>query len=191
MKKWLATLTDSSPHPSLRMILISINWSPLDSIIPVLHTVEKHMVHADLDMRNQCHTPQESRTRPDDERAPIIIDAARNVVAHVKNIMDKYPCKEHPRMRLDDILSESGVTHDQYADALSRTGTRKIIMKRETRLQCRINPYNPYILEIWKANMDIQFVENAISAVMYVCSYMMKAEKGMGDLLKRVCRGGT
>ena len=36
--------------------------------------------------------------------------------------------------------------------------------------------------------MDIQYIVDAISAVMYVCSYMMKAEKGMGDLLKRVCK---
>ena len=36
--------------------------------------------------------------------------------------------------------------------------------------------------------MDIQFIENAISTVMYVCNYMMKVEKGMGELLKWVCK---
>ena len=40
---------------------------------------------------------------------------------------------------------------------------------------------------MWKANIDIQFIENAISTVIYVCSYMMKVEKGMGELLKEVC----
>ena len=34
--------------------------------------------------------------------------------------------------------------------------------------------------------MDIQFIKNAMSAIMYACSYMMKAEKGMGELLKQV-----
>ena len=40
------------------------------------------------------------------------------------------------------------------------------------------------VLCMWKANMNIQFIENAMSAVMYACSYMMKAGKGMGELLK-------
>ena len=34
--------------------------------------------------------------------------------------------------------------------------------------------------------MDIQFLQNAHSAVLYMFSYMMKKEKGMGELLKRV-----
>ena len=41
---------------------------------------------------------------------------------------------------------------------------------------------------MWKAHVDIQFIKTAKSAVMYVCSYMMKAKKGMGELLKQVCK---
>ena len=45
-------------------------------------------------------------------------------------------------------------------------------------------------IENIERNMDIQYITDAISAVMFMCSYMMKAEKGMGDLLKRVCKEG-
>ena len=38
----------------------------------------------------------------------------------------------------------------------------------------------------WQANMDIQFVLNAYACVMYVASYIMKTERSMGELLKRV-----
>ena len=38
----------------------------------------------------------------------------------------------------------------------------------------------------WQANMDIQYVLNAYACVMYVASYIMKTEKAMGELLKRV-----
>ena len=38
----------------------------------------------------------------------------------------------------------------------------------------------------WQANMDIQHVLNAYACVMYVASYIMKTEKAMGELLKRV-----
>ena len=37
----------------------------------------------------------------------------------------------------------------------------KIIFKHETNTS-HINPYNATILHMWKANMDIQFIKNAI-----------------------------
>ena len=36
------------------------------------------------------------------------------------------------------------------------------------------------------ANIDIQFVLDAYACVMYVASYIMKTERAMGELLKRV-----
>ena len=37
-------------------------------------------------------------------------------------------------------------------------------------------------------NMDLQPVVDDIGAVMYVCSYMTKGEKAMGETLKRVSK---
>ena len=34
--------------------------------------------------------------------------------------------------------------------------------------------------------MDLQYVINEITTVKYVCRYMTKGEKGMGETLKRV-----
>ena len=36
--------------------------------------------------------------------------------------------------------------------------------------------------------MDLQYVINEIATVKYVCSYMMKGEKGMGETLRRVAK---
>ena len=126
---------------------------------------------------------------PDDERAKYILEKSRVVLRKLRDVMAKYPEKDFPDMHVDEMLRKSGLNVTTYADALKHAyKTTTIVLQRLTHQECRTNPYNKYILEIWKANMDIQFVENAISAVMYVCSYMMKAEKGMGDLLKRVCK---
>ena len=38
----------------------------------------------------------------------------------------------------------------------------------------------------WQANMEIQFVLNAYACIMCVASYIMKTERSMGELLKRV-----
>ena len=37
-------------------------------------------------------------------------------------------------------------------------------------------------------NMDIQYVINAYACVMYIASYVLKAEKGMGELLKQAAK---
>ena len=37
-------------------------------------------------------------------------------------------------------------------------------------------------------NIDLQPVADDVRAVMYVCSYMTKGEKAMGEMLKRVSK---
>ena len=41
---------------------------------------------------------------------------------------------------------------------------------------------------MWRGNVDLQYVINEIATVKYVCSYMTKGEKGMGETLKRVAK---
>ena len=51
-----------------------------------------------------------------------------------------------------------------------------------------INVCNQNILVLWRGNVDLQYVTNEIATVKYVCSYMTKGEKGMGETLKRVAK---
>ena len=51
-----------------------------------------------------------------------------------------------------------------------------------------INACNLEVLHLWGSNIDLQYVLNEIAAVMYVCSYMTKGEKAMGETLKRVAK---
>ena len=44
--------------------------------------------------------------------------------------------------------------------------------------EVRVNDYNPLLLLLWKANMDIQFVsESSLALAYYVSSYVTKPEK--------------
>ena len=65
------------------------------------------------------------------------------------------------------------------------TNGNVVVLKREPS-ECFINNYNPSVMLAWQANMDIQFVQNAYTCIMYVASYIMKTERSMGELLKRV-----
>ena len=62
-----------------------------------------------------------------------------------------------------------------------------MILKRKPSEQS-VNYYSPAMLKAWEANMDIQYVVNAYACVMYIASYVLKAEKGMGELLKQAAR---
>ena len=70
---------------------------------------------------------------------------------------------------------------------LNKKKSDRIIMKRKPSEKC-VNNYNPTLLKLWKANMDIQLVSNPYSCVMYISSYIRKAEKVLGDLLKTVSK---
>ena len=44
--------------------------------------------------------------------------------------------------------------------------------------EVRVNDYNPLLLMLWKANLDIQFVaESSLALAHYVSGYVTKAEK--------------
>ena len=78
------------------------------------------------------------------------------------------------------------VTLDNYTKALSISKCgQSVILKRQP---CEQNCYSPAILKAWQANMDIQYMINAYACVMYIASYVLKAEKGMGELLKQAAK---
>ena len=62
-----------------------------------------------------------------------------------------------------------------------------IILKRNPQ-DVFINACNQDILSLWRGNVDLQYVINEIATVKYVCSYMTKGKKGMGETLKRLAK---
>ena len=89
---------------------------------------------------------------------------------------------------LQEVLDRAHVTLQDYTKSLSISKCgRSVILKRKPSEQS-VNYYSPAVLKAWEANMDIQYVINAYACVMYIASYVLKAEKGMGELLKQAAR---
>jgi len=65
-----------------------------------------------------------------------------------------------------------------------------VVLRREID-EVWINQYNRPLLKCWNANMDIQYVVNAYACVVYIISYISKAEKEMGLLLGNAHREAT
>ena len=86
---------------------------------------------------------------------------------------------------LQEVLNRAHVTLHDYTKSLSISKCgRSVILKRKP-LEQSVNYYSPAVLKAWEANMDIQYVVSAYACVMYIASYVLKAEKGMGELLKQ------
>ena len=51
-----------------------------------------------------------------------------------------------------------------------------------------MNACNQDVLHLWRGNIDLKYVEDEYSTIMYVCSYMMKSEKTMMETMKRVAK---
>ena len=114
------------------------------------------------------------------------IDFALKTLSSVKEVLQSTDLPTH--VSLDYILHIAHVTLDDYTKALSisRSG-QSIILKRHPS-ERYVNYYSPSILKAWKANIDIQYVINAYACVMYIASYVLKAEKGMGELLRQAAK---
>ena len=87
-----------------------------------------------------------------------------------------------------DLLSKADVSEQAYIDSLKVGSRGKTVILKRNPSDVLTNGCNINILKLWKGNIDFQFVVDEYSTVMYVCGYMMKSEKALGEQLKRVAK---
>ena len=91
-------------------------------------------------------------------------------------------------LSLDDILIHLNIDGKKYEEALAMSERGKqVILKRKPK-ECFINNYNKRFLDVYQANMDIQFCMDSYAVVTYVCDYWSKDETGMTDFLKQALK---
>ena len=134
--------------------------------------------------RPPCPKTIIARNRSDD----LHVDIDEKVRQHIMEIVHERISKEDGSC-LKDILESENIPEDMYVDCLRLSGQRgtTIILKRDID-DTRTNNCNLDCLNLWNANMDIQYVADAYACIMYVLSYVMKCERGMSEILKRVAK---
>ena len=86
------------------------------------------------------------------------------------------------------MLEIIGVDLDDYINALQIFMKGTTVILKHNIQDAFINGLKSDILALWGGNMDLQMVIDEVAAVMYVCSFMTKAEKAMGETLKRAAK---
>ena len=85
-----------------------------------------------------------------------------------------------------EFLFELQMDEQAYKLALRTSISRTTFMFRRKPADIMLNAYNEPILQMWQANMDVQPITDPYQTAMYVASYIMKTQKGMSNLLRKV-----
>ena len=87
-----------------------------------------------------------------------------------------------------EFLQDINLHVDTYMEALQISHRGPNIILKQNPQDVFINACNQDILSLWRGNVDLQYVINEIATVKYVCTYMTKGERGMGETLKKVAK---
>ena len=113
-----------------------------------------------------------------------MVKGASEILTKVHDCIDNSP----NILPLVNILDALGITEDTYISALKLSHRGQSIVLHCDPADVYTNGCNHDVLHLWGANTDFQFVLDEYNTVMYICSYMMKCEKAMGEVLKNVAR---
>lgn len=126
--------------------------------------------------------PEESYDQLE-ERAKLQKSEAKNILL---SIWDKLQSEEFDSDTTpSEILASVNISQEIYEKAMQLMSSKQSVVLKRNPNELWIIHYNPFLLECWNANMDIQFVLDPFSCIVYVVSYISKAEREMGMLLKQ------
>ena len=96
--------------------------------------------------------------------------------------------KERHFASFEEVLEAANISHDELENNLATCTNRQTIYFKRRIEEQWINSYNPHLIRAWNGNMDIKYVMDPYSCVMYIVSYISKSEREMGDLLRNAQR---
>ncbi|KAG2193591.1 hypothetical protein INT47_007394 [Mucor saturninus] len=90
--------------------------------------------------------------------------------------------KEHSTMNFDEFLAEINMNLDDYLKAIQASiSSSKVMLKRNVN-EILINNYNPLILKMHRANIDLQFILGAYACCIHIVNYINKSNKTKNNL---------
>lgn len=125
-----------------------------------------------------------STTIPDESKFPNM----HNLVKKLQSHSHRRYCQRRGKCRFNFPYKPCEKTCLLSAVELGLNKKKKFYETKRTSSDTMINPYNPIILQHWKANMDIRMVGGPFGIACYNCNYICKSEpdtlkSALSDLL--------
>ena len=103
---------------------------------------------------------------------------------NVMKELDKISKDKDNSLTFEEFLKHINMNEQEYIKMIrAELKKAKVFLKRAPN-EIRINAYNPVIMSLHRANMDIQFILDPYACSMYVVDYISKSENGMSKLLR-------
>ncbi len=98
--------------------------------------------------------------------------------------LDKISKDKDTLLTFEEFLEHVNMNEKEYIKMIrAELKKAKVLLKRAPN-EIRINAYNPMIMSLHRANMDIQFILDPYACLMYCVDYISKSENGMSKLLR-------
>ena len=160
--------------------------------IKLMNSLQKH-THSDYCHKNKscCFgfpNPPATKTLiswPPLDDHDKMIENAKSLLQTVQNTLTTANIQNKST---EQFLQDMNIDVETYMDALQISQRGPNVILKQKPQDVFINACNNDILSLWRGNVDLQYVINEIATVKYVCSYMTKGEKGMGETLKKVAK---
>ena len=108
--------------------------------------------------------------------------------AKLKPVRDLLMDEKASFQDLSDLLEACKMTVKEYRKYVNDLTSGMVVHMKRGPQDCWVNGYNPDLLRAWNANMDIQYVLDDYACIMYMMSYLTKAEHEMTEFLKTVIK---
>ena len=136
-------------------------------------------------------------TPPDEDDNENTVQQWREYYQKIRNYLLRQTFQESPgvvseetkkfrTLSFDEFLYELGLSEKQYMDGLKmmvKSRGNQVLVKRDCK-DVFCNNYNPKLLLLHRANLDVSPITNEYACAAYVLGYLTKAEAGLSKLLK-------
>ncbi|CAH2100599.1 unnamed protein product [Euphydryas editha] len=88
---------------------------------------------------------------------------------------------------IDDFYTKNNIqSDDEYRNILRAGITRPKIFYKRSPTEKWHNPFNPFVFNILRSNMDFQIITDEYSCAAYVVEYVNKTNRGVSDLQRKI-----
>nr|XP_054593309.1 uncharacterized protein LOC107395497 [Nothobranchius furzeri] len=126
-------------------------------------------------------TDVDNKENPSDKTSSDLKKAAKHIMTKVKEALTS---ENNTFNSIDDLFNSIGIDQTTFETVYKLTSSKTTVVHKRNINDIWVNQYNTDLLRCWNANMDIQFVCDAYACIVYIISYISKAEREMGLLLK-------
>jgi len=115
----------------------------------------------------------------------ILKQTAIEKLKSINNLIEQF-LQEKKDLLFTEFLDALKIDEPTYMAAVRSGISRPTVFLQRKLKDAYINAFNPVIAELWRANMDIQFILDAYACSKYCAAYVSKSCRGMSELLKEV-----